>query len=154
MVYDQLSQALRPLNVTPLFRLEENRQVILLMNGIIQPKPTKIWGNILFFVLTLLSVMFVGGANSATTTPTTFDGWVNFYWVDCLLPSHYWLSWFVMSLDTTLLVATIRRLSPCHFLFPSPSVILEPWVLSSSSRNLPRIGASCWISGLLDLWPG
>jgi len=78
VAYDQLAQAVRPLNVTPLFRLEENRHVILLMNGIIQPKPTKIWGNILFFVLTVLSVMFVGGTNSATTTPTTIDGWVKF----------------------------------------------------------------------------
>jgi len=77
-VYDQLAQTLRPLNVTPLFRLEENRQVILLMNGIIQPKPSKIWGNIFFFILTVLSVMFVGGFYSGTTTPTTIDGWVKF----------------------------------------------------------------------------
>lgn len=76
--YDQLSQALRPNNVTPLFRLEENRHVILLLNGIIQPKPTKIWGNILFFLLTVLSVMYVGAVNSATTAPITINDWIKF----------------------------------------------------------------------------
>ena len=65
--YDQLAQALRSLNVTPLFRLEENRHVILLMNGIIQPKPTKIWGNIVFFILTVISVMFAGAYLSLAT---------------------------------------------------------------------------------------
>jgi Zn-dependent protease len=76
--YDQLSQALRPNNVTPLFRLEENRHVILLLNGIIQPKPTKIWGNILFFLLTVLSVMYVGAVNSATAAPVTINDWIKF----------------------------------------------------------------------------
>jgi membrane-associated protease RseP (regulator of RpoE activity) len=76
--YDQLAQALRPINITPLFRLEEDRHVILLLNGIIQPKPTKIWGNILFFVLTVLSVMFVGAENTTSALPATFNSWVKF----------------------------------------------------------------------------
>jgi membrane-associated protease RseP (regulator of RpoE activity) len=76
--YDQLAQALRPINITPLFRLEEDRHVILLLNGIIQPKPSKIWGNILFFVLTVLSVMFVGAENTTSGLPATFNSWVKF----------------------------------------------------------------------------
>src|SRR4030042_5806515 len=56
--YDQLAQALRNLNLTPLFRLEDNRHVIILINGVIHAKPSKVWGNILFFILTLLSVMY------------------------------------------------------------------------------------------------
>ena len=76
--YDQLAQALRSNNVTPLFRLEENRHIILLLNGVIQPKPTKIWGNILFFFLTVLSVMYVGAANSAKSVPVTVNDWVSF----------------------------------------------------------------------------
>src|SRR4030042_2108652 len=76
--YDQLAQALRSNNVTPLFRLEENRHIILLLKGVIQPKPTKIWGNILFFFLTVLSVMYVGAANSAKRVPVTVNDWVGF----------------------------------------------------------------------------
>jgi Zn-dependent protease len=76
--YDQLAQSLRPLSVTPLFRLEENRHVILLMNGIIQPKPTKIWGNILFFILTVISVTFTGALFSTGTIPSGITGWFNF----------------------------------------------------------------------------
>ncbi len=78
--YDQLAEALRPLHVTPLFRVEKNRQAIVLINGIIQPKPTRIWGNIVFFALTVVSVLFVGATygTSAATLPTTPDSWVKF----------------------------------------------------------------------------
>ena len=80
--YDQLAQVLHPQNITPLFRLEENRHVILLMNGIIQSKPTKMWGNILFFILTLFSVAFAGAiyssASSMANFPTNITGWFNF----------------------------------------------------------------------------
>lgn len=78
LAYDQLAQALRSLNVTPLFRLEENRHVIILMNGIIQPKPSKIWGNILFFILTLISVTFAGALFSNGNFPANITGWFNF----------------------------------------------------------------------------
>lgn len=78
--YDHLAQDLRPLNVTPLFRLEGDRHVVLLMNGTIQSKPTKVWPNILVFVLTLLCVMFVGAGygSTATSLPASLDGWVKF----------------------------------------------------------------------------
>lgn len=76
--YEQLAQALRPLNVTPLFRMDENRHAIILVNGIIQPKPSKIWGNIVFFLLTILSVMFTGGLSSSGELPNSASGWFNF----------------------------------------------------------------------------
>src|SRR4030042_6763257 len=79
--YDQLAQVVHPQNIPPLFRLEENRHVILLMNGIIQSKPTKMWGNIMFFILTLFSVAFAGAiyssASSMTNFPTNITGWFN-----------------------------------------------------------------------------
>jgi Zn-dependent protease len=78
LAYDELAQALRSRNVTPLFRLEEDRHVILLMNGIIQPKPSKIWGNILFFLLTVLSVAFTGAMFSSSALPISLSGWFNF----------------------------------------------------------------------------
>ncbi len=80
--YDQLAQALRPQNITPLFRLDENSHVIVLIKGIIQPQPTKVWGNILFFLLTVISVAFAGaiysGASSTPNIPTNITGWFNF----------------------------------------------------------------------------
>jgi membrane-associated protease RseP (regulator of RpoE activity) len=76
--YDQLAQALRTVNVTPLFRLEEDRHVVVLIKGVIQPKPTKIWGNILFFILTGLSVMFAGGLAVAGDIPANVNGWFKF----------------------------------------------------------------------------
>jgi Zn-dependent protease len=76
--YDELALALRPQNITPLFRLEDNRHVILLLNGIITPKPSKVWGNILFFVLTLISVTFTGALFSTAAIPSGISGWFNF----------------------------------------------------------------------------
>jgi len=58
--YDQLAEALRPYDITPLFRLEKNQQVVLLVRGTIHPKPSKVWVNILLFALTILSVLFWG----------------------------------------------------------------------------------------------
>jgi len=78
--YDQLAETLRSQNVTPLFRMEGDRHVILLMKGTLQPKPTKVWPNILFFILTLLCVMFVGAGYGSTsaTLPTAPGEWVKF----------------------------------------------------------------------------
>lgn len=76
--YDQLAQDLRPLNVTPLFRMTGNQQAIVLLNGVIQPKPTSIWGNILFFILTVGSVAFTGAAFSTGKLPSNIADWPGF----------------------------------------------------------------------------
>jgi membrane-associated protease RseP (regulator of RpoE activity) len=76
--YDQVAEALRTVGVTPLFRLEENRHAVILLPGVIQPKPTKIWGNILFFALTVISVTFTGAVSAAGALPTTINGWIPF----------------------------------------------------------------------------
>src|SRR4030043_324388 len=76
--YDQLAQDLRNFKVIPLFRVEENRHTIVLLNGVIQPKPTKIWGNVLFFILTVLSVMFTGSVSYAGEIPTNPSDWFSF----------------------------------------------------------------------------
>jgi Zn-dependent protease len=76
--YDQLAAKLRPLNITPIFRQEGNQQAIVLLNGIIQPKPTKTWPNVLFFIFTVISVAFAGGIFTASALPNTLDGWFSF----------------------------------------------------------------------------
>jgi membrane-associated protease RseP (regulator of RpoE activity) len=97
--YDQLAEALRPYDVTPLFRLEEDRQVVLLIRGVIHPKPGKTWVNLLLFALTLLSVLFAGATYSYTgTVPKDTIGQV---WV---LVTHLWVGWpFAVSLLAILL---------------------------------------------------
>lgn len=60
--YDQLADALRPYNITPLFRKEESdKQVIFLVPTPTPPKfSSRVYINVLLFVLTLFSVMLMG----------------------------------------------------------------------------------------------
>ena len=41
MAYDQLAEALRPHRITPLFRIDDDVPTILLMDVLIEPKPSK-----------------------------------------------------------------------------------------------------------------
>jgi len=62
--YDRLAADLRPLNITPLFRKDEGRHSILLLDGTINPKPSNPWVNVVMFLLTLFSVLFAGAIYS------------------------------------------------------------------------------------------
>ncbi len=61
--YDQLATSLRPLNITPLFRLEDKRHVVILMPGVIRPRTSSISWNIALLALTIFSTFLVGAAN-------------------------------------------------------------------------------------------
>ena len=58
--YDFLAETLRARETTPLFRVEDDRQVILLVEGVNRPRKSNLWVNLVMFILTLLSVFFVG----------------------------------------------------------------------------------------------
>jgi membrane-associated protease RseP (regulator of RpoE activity) len=58
--YDELARLLRPSDVTPLFRKENDRHVVLLMDGTIQAKPSNPVVNLVMFALTVVSVIFAG----------------------------------------------------------------------------------------------
>ncbi len=58
--YDQLSAALEPYGIAPLFRIEDGRQVIILIPRPPDPKPARVSINIILFILTVLSVMLAG----------------------------------------------------------------------------------------------
>jgi membrane-associated protease RseP (regulator of RpoE activity) len=58
--YDNLAESLRPFNITPLFREENEQHVVLLMPGVVKPKPSNPLVNAILFLLTLLSVIFAG----------------------------------------------------------------------------------------------
>ena len=97
--YDQLAEALRPYDITPLFRIENGRSTVLLVRGTIHPKPGRISVNILLFVLTVLSVMFVGTLSSYRgPIPNDALGQV---WA---IITHLWTGWpFAVSLLSILL---------------------------------------------------
>ena len=60
IAYEQLSTTLQHHEITPLFRVSDEVQNIILINGIIKPKPSKVWVNLLLFGLTVLSMLYAG----------------------------------------------------------------------------------------------
>ena len=70
--YDDLAKALKPHNITPLFRKENDQQIILLVEGVVQPSKSNGWINLGLFVLTIISVM-VTGAMYGLNVPFTDD---------------------------------------------------------------------------------
>ncbi len=58
--YDTLSTDLLPLGLVPLFRIEEGIQTILVIPARPAARPSRLWINILLFVVTIFSVLFAG----------------------------------------------------------------------------------------------
>ncbi len=58
--YNELATLLRPRDVTPMFRKEDDKHVVLLMAGTVRPKPSNPVVNLVMFGLTVLSVIFAG----------------------------------------------------------------------------------------------
>jgi len=92
--YAQLADALRPHRITPLFRLEDGRQTIRLLHGLVQPKPGNPAVNILMFALTVVSVLFAGAMYSYSgPLPEDIPGQL---WA---FVTHLWTGWpFAVSL--------------------------------------------------------
>jgi membrane-associated protease RseP (regulator of RpoE activity) len=64
--YDQLAASLQPYEITPLFRKDKGQQVIYLVPKKPDPKPARVSINIILFILTVLSVLLVGGQPQGT----------------------------------------------------------------------------------------
>jgi membrane-associated protease RseP (regulator of RpoE activity) len=69
--YDELSESLKPHDITPLFRKDAHRHVIILIQGLPKPRPSNPWVNVLLFVLTLGSVLLTGALMSYNGPPPT-----------------------------------------------------------------------------------
>ena len=65
--YDALETALKPLKIMPVFRIEGDQQIVLLIPEIAKPKKAKLFVNLILFILTLFSVLFAGGLYSLET---------------------------------------------------------------------------------------
>ena len=72
-VYDDLAAFLKPMGFTPLFRIEDKRQAILIVKGLPEPKPANRMVNLILFILTIFSVLFTGFIyGSADPLPENF----------------------------------------------------------------------------------
>ncbi len=82
--YDWLSDKLQPYSLIPLFKWEEEKQVILIIPALPKAKADKSWVNILLFASTFLSVLFAGALYTAEIDPfssgITFAVFMNFLW--------------------------------------------------------------------------
>jgi membrane-associated protease RseP (regulator of RpoE activity) len=77
--YDQIANALHPLQITPLFRVVADQHIVLLMPGVTQPKPSAAWVNLLLFAVTVLTVVMAGGLYSLSydgPAPTDLVGYL------------------------------------------------------------------------------
>ena len=70
--YDRLADSVKRYSLTPLFRIEEDRQVIYLVPARPEPNKDKISTNIILFVLTVFSVMLAGAQPEG---PLPQDAW-------------------------------------------------------------------------------
>jgi len=75
--YDRLAGWLNPLAITPLFRTDGDQHVVLLLPGVVQPKPSNPLWNLVMFVLTVLSVIFTGAViNNVYEQPQTLGQYI------------------------------------------------------------------------------
>jgi len=61
IAYANMEAALKPLKLLPLFRLEGENQVVLLVPELERPKKANPRLNLVLFILTIISVLFTGG---------------------------------------------------------------------------------------------
>jgi membrane-associated protease RseP (regulator of RpoE activity) len=75
-----LSKELRQFNITPLFLEEKGQQIVQLMPSLVKPKKANPWINLLFFILTLISMLMAGALYSYEgPEPEGFSGFVQLF---------------------------------------------------------------------------
>ena len=83
--FDRLTLLLRPHRLMPLFRKDENgRHVIFITASLPDPKPSRMWVNIILFLLTVVSVVWtgMGYADPEQLAGATSDG--QMFWLSLL----------------------------------------------------------------------
>jgi membrane-associated protease RseP (regulator of RpoE activity) len=109
--YDQLADALRPYNITPLFRKDGENQTIMLVRSLVAPgRSPRVWINIILFILTIFSVMLTGVDIPPEAIPA--DGAVPF----SFLLQHIFTGWpFALSMVGILFVHEMGHYLACRY---------------------------------------
>ena len=162
-LYDTLAESLSPHGITPLFRMEETRQIIYLAPKLPEPKQDNISTNIVLFVLTVLSVM-LAGAQPEGPVPDDFVGQL------LLLAKSIFTGWpFALSLLGILLTHELGHyfMSRYHktpatlpYFIPLPLSLLGTMGAAIIMRGIPKnkrvlfdIGVAGPIAGLIVALP-
>lgn len=74
--YDRLADAVATLGLTPLFRYENGRQTVILVTSRQKARPSNPRTNLIFFILTLISVWFTGGMLNIQEMPDNAMGFI------------------------------------------------------------------------------
>ncbi|MEW6179352.1 MAG: site-2 protease family protein [Chloroflexota bacterium] len=74
--YDRLADAVATLGLTPLFRYENGRQTVILVTSRQKARPSNPRTNLIFFILTLISVWFTGGMLNLQEMPDNAMGFI------------------------------------------------------------------------------
>ncbi len=84
LAYDALAESLRPYSLQPLFRQEEDRQVIYIAKSAPLAAPSNRWLNLLLYILTIFSVI-ISGVQIPQEMPADLGGQLLLIWQN--LPS-------------------------------------------------------------------
>jgi hypothetical protein len=132
--YDQLAEALRPHKVTPLFRIENEKPTILLLEGVIEPKPSNPRVNLVLFIFTVFSVLFAGALYSYSGPPS--DSLLVIVWHTLL---NLWTGWpFAVSLLAILLAHEFGHYLAARF---HRSAVTLPYFIPFPLSILGTMGA-------------
>lgn len=74
--YDRLADSVATLGLTPLFRYENGRQTVILVTSRQKARPSNPRTNLIFFILTLISVWFTGGMLNLQEMPDNAMGFI------------------------------------------------------------------------------
>lgn len=99
IAYDQLAAALSPYGLTPLFEVEQGQQYVTLVREAPKPDAGNPSRNLIFFIATLISVLFTGAVFESTLPETAG-------FLDLMRDAafHIWRGWpFALSLLSILL---------------------------------------------------
>lgn len=67
--YDELAASVKPLNVMPLFRIENGMHSVILIPELAKPRPSKTWVNGVLFFFTVITVLMAGALYSYSGPP-------------------------------------------------------------------------------------
>jgi hypothetical protein len=161
-VYDQIAQSLWTEHVTPLFRLEGDQQVIQIMSGVIQTKPSRVRWNIIFFILTVISVTFTGAFLFGANIPSGIDGWFKFLLsglpftisLMAILLCHEFGHYFVSRYHKTGATLPLFSPLPCHIsYFGTLGAVIQLKEPPKNKRTLLDIGIAGPLAGFIVAIP-